>query len=74
MPAQSTPPPASTSVNVQVVNNTGADVEVSQGPMKADGTQDIEILINNTVKKGMRNGVFDQSMKKFGANRTPARR
>lgn len=74
MPAQPSTPRPSTNVNVQVVNNTGAEVEVNKGPMNADGTQDIEILINNTVKKGMRNGVFDGAMKQFGANRTPARR
>lgn len=74
MPAQPSTPRSSTNVNVQVVNNTGADVEVNKGPMNADGTQDIEILINNTVKKGMRNGVFDGAMKQFGANRTPVRR
>ncbi|MDL1888947.1 hypothetical protein FBQ96_05095 [Nitrospirales bacterium NOB] len=74
MPAQPSTHRPSTNVNVQVVNNAGADVEVNKGPMNADGTQDIEILINNTVKKGMRNGVFDQSMKQFGANRTPVRR
>ncbi len=74
MPAQPSTPRSSTNVNVQVVNNTGAEVEVNKGPMNADGTQDIEILINNTVKKGMRNGVFDGAMKQFGANRTPARR
>lgn len=75
VPANAAPPKVSTNVNVQVINNTGAEVETTKGPMKVDGSQDIQVLINNAVKKGIRNGEFDTTMRQtFGQTRRPDRR
>lgn len=62
-------------VNVHVTNNSDAQVDVQKGPMKADGTQDIEVLFNKAVNKGFRDGKFDKAMgQKFGNRREPVRR
>ncbi len=61
-------------VNVQIENHTGATVDVQRGPMNKNGVQDVKILIHQTVQEGMRDGVYDNSMKQFGNRRQPARR
>ncbi|QOJ34053.1 MAG: hypothetical protein HRU82_03410 [Nitrospira sp.] len=61
-------------VNVQVENHSDAAVSVERGPVNKNGVQDIKVLIHQTVQQGMRDGVYDQSMKQFGANRQAARR
>lgn len=61
-------------VNVQVENHSDAAVSVERGPVNKNGVQDIKVLIHKTVQQGMRDGVYDQSMKQFGANRQAARR
>ncbi|MCS6262405.1 MAG: hypothetical protein H8K11_01510 [Nitrospira sp.] len=60
-------------VTVNVHNSANADVqtETRQGP---DGNPQIDVFINNVVKRGMRNGEYDPFMKQFGANRVPVRR
>jgi hypothetical protein len=67
-------PQVNVPVNVHVTNNSDAQVDVQRGPMNANGTQDIEILIHQTVNKGYRDGVYDNAMRTYGNRRVPQRR
>lgn len=61
-------------INVNITNNSDASVDVKRGPMNANGTQDIEIFIDQTINKGFRDGKYDNAMRQFGNRRQPVRR
>lgn len=60
-------------VNVNVINNSGAEVEM-QERRGADGSIDIDILLERKVKGMFDQGKLDTRLSRFGANRQPTRR
>jgi len=58
-----------TNVQVNVINNTGSDVD-TQERISSDGSKILDIVIGNTVRDGLANGEFDQSFGEiFGLQR-----
>jgi hypothetical protein len=49
-------------VNVNVYNNAGVDVETRTSD-NADGSRQIDILIERKVRDGIANGSFDRAMR-----------
>jgi len=60
-------------VNVTVINNTGSDVQVNDRGM-VNGEQQIEIIVDQALKKMQRSGKLDSTMKQYGTTRQPVQR
>jgi hypothetical protein len=68
-------PHVSVPVQIEIRNEvSGADVQ-AEHRQRPDGSQQIAIVVKDIIRKGFRDGEFDQSMKQnFGNRRTPGRR
>ncbi|MCL2174968.1 MAG: tape measure protein [Treponema sp.] len=54
-------------VNVQVINNTGAEVRKEETE-RADGGKDITVIIGDMINNHISSGRADRSMSRFGVN------
>lgn len=61
-------------INVNVVNNAGADVSVGRGRQNADGSIDIEVMIERKINKTIASGSSDAAMHRYGGSPVPIRR